>query len=686
MLLLNELGIRDEQNETKADYKKYETELSEMIGYLSYITDWEPTIKPDEMTVCVCEAKAVSPSAVQICLVLSGKKQDRDFDRVRTQYIWQIEMVYEQPLLCFDVKTKKFVTVNVLNGFRTHSDYKFVAISHLWPRPMDVDQQRGDSQLASPLILSSSHYKYNRNEVHFDDISDDNWVHKKFSAVVTAIMTLYSGEPGSKFARDSQVLVWLDVVSVNQGDPFAVRDATYAMSIAYHISDLTLVLLDPNDDDARRWLKRRWTLQELELAHDIILMTSDFKELTTLPIEVIAAREHRGKHDLCSALQQSVNRESKYPQDIIYAVRGLVPPLFALPVVYDIDVYTLILRAATVCAKKGDYSLLGAGASGLPAGSLILPFWKEEFQSKTRPEGRSIQVAPLANLTGCGLIYERQKTAQLTAAAIEELTKDRQKRADEFTEKLEDDGGVKAAKSIEKFEVWIRADFGACNISLACRDALANVAKGICDVFKYEHCESFDKNVAEVCESMFGTDTTYTTSKKLLQELLDLLVHADPKHPCAVVHRRSQYVTWVLKSDVTKYEFVEKGILFVKSLFDTRKPPSKEFVLVMRGEKNDAALKFVSFPDKEEIDGWMVLSESVGVSYADSAAIVEYEEQIKKVRVRTQRGVAEMIHANTCTQVDPEGSRYDVFGLNIKRLLELLVDEGAGQKAPVVLA
>ncbi|KAI9312554.1 hypothetical protein BDR26DRAFT_888016 [Obelidium mucronatum] len=162
---------------------------------------------------------------------------------------------------------------------------------------------------------------------------------------------------------------------------------------------------------------------------------------------------------------------------------------------------------------------------------------------------------------------------------------------------------------------------------------------------------------------------SYGPSKTKLLELLSLLVLADPRHPLAVRHQRTQHVTWVLKSDSWRIC-----------------PPA--FVLVMRGERNNSAHKFVSFPDRQVTAGWMVLTQSDGVSYADSAAIIEYRESSKKVRIRTQRGVAEMVQATKCVQVDPNdpGCQFDVFGLNIKRLLELLVDEGAGQKAPVVLA
>ncbi|KAI8617121.1 hypothetical protein BC830DRAFT_1167259 [Chytriomyces sp. MP71] len=693
--LYSEPNLRSPKDADNDPYLN-EQEFHDMMSYLDDIKKWKGN-ESNKSKSCTCKAEAFSPSAVHTCSQHTPAKQNRDFDRVRTQTDWQIEMVYEQPLLCFDLDSRKFVTVNVLNGFRTHSDYNFVAISHLWPKPLDDEQERGDSQTEVDLqalgltfeamevedFKVHKQYEYSTKEIQFAE-GDNRWVKTKVEIIIKAVKSINLGP---------KTLVWLDLVSVDQGNAFAIRDATYAMSIAYHISDLTLVVLDPTDSNATRWLGRRWTLQELELAHDIKFVTSKFEVLESLP-DVQKARKKRGKHDLASALQESVRRKSKYPQDIVYAVRGLVPPLFSLPVVYDIDVYTLILRAATVCAKKGDYSLLDAECSGLPAGSLICNFWKQppdplnenllrdiDEEHITR---KGIQVAPLANLTGCGLIFERQRTARLKESDAKDLEADRVKRKDMFTECDDQDGGDKAAESIKKFEDWIRQDFGASNISLACRNALADIAKGIHDVFKLERCESFDTNTAEVCESMLSNKPE---CKKILVDLLKKLILADSKHPLAVKYGHNNYTTWVLKSDVTKYEFIMKGISFIKSLFESAASIEHDvFVLVMRGERNDAALKFVAFKEKTDA-GWMVISQSEKVSYADSAAVVKFNpKEDGEVRIRTQRGVALMVQANECEQVEPDSNQFKMFGVDVKRLLFMLVNNGAGQKSPVVVA
>ncbi|KAJ3341396.1 hypothetical protein HDU83_006627 [Entophlyctis luteolus] len=650
-------------------------EYNSMVKYLDDIISWRdyPTEKENK---CLCQKQSFSPSAVHTCPFHTPDAVNRSFDRVRTQSIWQIEMVYEQPLLCFDVSELKFHTVNVLNGFRTYSCYKFIAISHLWPKPFDDGQERMDSQLVD--VPSSFHantqYKYSREILQFNS-KDDGWVKRKVYAVIDAVKQVFGHE---------KILVWLDLVSVDQKDPFAIRDATYAMSIAYHIADHTLVLLDEGDESAQRWLERRWTLQELELAHDIKFITAK-NTVVDMPPSCIEERKMMGKHNLFTALRASVRRKSRFDQDLVYAVRGLVPALFALPVVYDIDVYTLILRAATVCAKRGDYSILGAGGSKIPAGSLIKDFWSAEVE-ESPTEGPQFNVAPLANLTGCGLIFERQRTSKLTEEQVRELTRERQKRVKDFVDvDLSQDGGLKASQQFRQFQAYVRDEYGATNITISCRNALAAIAKGIADVHDWEHCESFDTNVQEVCESMLDV-LGYSDAKVRLTALLKLLVLADPKHPLAVDHKRTQYVTWVLKSDVTKYEFMQKGMEFLKALLNAPKDLECNSVMVMRGEKDNAALRFVKL-EQHSGEDWLVLSESAGVSYADTAAIVTYDKsKDKETRVRTQRGVAMLLKATKTHPLDSSQNLYDVFGLNIKKLLQFLKKEGAGQKEPVVIA
>ncbi|KAJ3337816.1 hypothetical protein HDU83_008494 [Entophlyctis luteolus] len=259
------------------------------------------------------------------------------------------------------------------------------------------------------------------------------------------------------------------------------------MSIAYHIADHTLVLLDEGDESAQRWLERRWTLQELELAHDITFITAK-NTVVDMPSSCIEERNMMGKHNLFTALSASVRRKSRFDQDLMYAVRGL----------YGIDVYTLILRAATVCAKRGDYNILGAGDSKNLAGSHTKDFWSAEVK-ESPTEGPYFNEAPLPNLTGCGLIFERQRTSKLTEEQVRELTQERQMHVKDFIDvDLSQDGRLKASQQFRQFQAYVRDEYGATNIIISCRNALAAIAKGIADVHDWEYCESFYTNVGSL--------------------------------------------------------------------------------------------------------------------------------------------------------------------------------------------
>ncbi|KAJ3313710.1 hypothetical protein HDU76_002586 [Blyttiomyces sp. JEL0837] len=658
----------------------------EMSQDLNKITNWRGSASL-EKEECFCikkDKKIYSPSAVHKCLRHTPDQDpSRTFDRVRMQEVWQIKMVYEQPLLAFSTKDYRFEVVYVLNGFRTHSNVKFIAISHLWPKPYDKAQEHGDIILKEqPHKVNDKEpkhareiYKYNKVSITKGGATD--WAKEKIDRATKLARQQYPNE---------EVLIWLDIVSVDQSNFFSVRDATYAMSIAYHIADMTIVMLDEDDNDGARWLSRRWTLQELELAHSIILIRSDGEEAKNLPA-VAKAREMMGKHKLYSALCESSKRESRYPHDLVYSVRGLVPALFELPVVYDIDVYTLLLRAATVCAQQGDYSMLGCERSGLPAGCMLRRFWLKDDVDSSKTKN-SCNVAPLASLTGCGLMFEQQNAAMLTKEDLEEFRKAREKKIALFSKEGNDDGQV-ARKSMNAFQEFVRNDYGATNISIKGRNALDALGKAVNDIYEFEHCESFDLNFEAVRDEVLNKLTNTDEALACLKIMKDALVHADPKHPLAVPHKRTQNLTWVLKSDVTAYEFCKKGIAFVKKLLETRPEfPTNAHVLIMRDGMSDECIRLRSITTDVDPKRWLIVTQSMGVSYADQAAIVEYTTTEK--RIRTQRGVALVLHAESSLDILDSSKAFttdlfDTFGVGTKLVLETLVHRGAGQKAPVVL-
>ncbi|KAJ1559987.1 hypothetical protein HK405_008637, partial [Cladochytrium tenue] len=261
-------------------------------------------------------------------------------------------MSYEQRILTFNAQTLEFEYVYVKNGFRTHCDSTLVAISHLWPEPFADDngrKQYSEEELRrfalSPKMHAHELYDFNSRDLN----TAKGWVRERILQSVRAARALT--RPG-----DEKVLIWLDVVSINQGNQLDIRDATYAMSIVYHIADITAVLIHDVYSGKGHWHQRRWTLQELELSHWIAFFyvhTGKISEPERVDSKTWALDE---------AIARSSRRYSRYAQDLIYSVRGLVPALFELPAVYDVSLDELVARAALIAARRGDYSMLRVNA------------------------------------------------------------------------------------------------------------------------------------------------------------------------------------------------------------------------------------------------------------------------------------------------------------------------------------
>ncbi|KAJ1560190.1 hypothetical protein HK405_007938 [Cladochytrium tenue] len=288
------------------------------------------------------------PAVKDICVVHSTGQNLLKTERVRAQVDWRIDMPYEQRLLVFNARTLKLEYVYVKNGYRTRGDATLVAISHLWPEPFADDNERKmytsmDLKEFGADPFSHAHELYQFNSKN--PATAKGWVRDRIAQSIRVAEALASDS-------DGDILVWLDVVCINQSNQLDVRDATYAMSIVYHIADITAVLVYDVYNGNGHWHQRRWTLQELELSHWISFFYTRTGKVTT-PRKIKSAL-----YTLEAAITRSSRRFSKYPQDIIYAVRGLVPALFELPAVYDVSVDELVARAALIAARRGDYSMI----------------------------------------------------------------------------------------------------------------------------------------------------------------------------------------------------------------------------------------------------------------------------------------------------------------------------------------
>ncbi|KAI9352513.1 hypothetical protein DFJ73DRAFT_759909 [Zopfochytrium polystomum] len=283
---------------------------------------------------CKCEEEnPYSPTLPDMC-----DRHSPDGGQFRAQTDWRISMQYEQTITCYNVGTEEFVSVRVFNGFRDYEGHILVAISHLWPErtigPKAHRPSEGEGVHPQPEM-----YKFGEQDL--TTAKEKTFVRDRIKESLAGARALFGSE-------ENKVLIWLDVISVNQDDKLAVRDSTYSMSIVHHIADLTLVLI--HDE---RWAKRRWTLQELALSH-YISYYNIMKGTISMP-----EKNKPEQYTLRRALYRCGERESDYLQDLVYAVRGMVPSLFKIPAVYDVDADELIARAAMVAAEEGDFSMIG---------------------------------------------------------------------------------------------------------------------------------------------------------------------------------------------------------------------------------------------------------------------------------------------------------------------------------------
>ncbi|KAJ3345473.1 hypothetical protein HDU83_004067 [Entophlyctis luteolus] len=309
----------------------------------------------------------------------------------------------------------KMQYVYVKNGFRTSGDHMLVAISHLWPKPLD----KGQSFHSNPPKLSEEE-KLDHGDVkdlyvyqseYVAKPKEGSWVEKRIQQSIIAVKALFANN-----YKNQEFLIWLDVVCIDQSQQLSIRDATYAMSIVYHIADLTIALLSDtktkDDVDTCSWEKRRWTLQELELSHHIAYYHLDASSIDW------PEKLESGRYNLHDALAKSHERDSYYEQDLVYAVRGLVPSLFQLPAVYDVTVDHLIARAAMVAAKEGDFSMLAVNGNEVEGNGLVRVLGKVE----PKVEDEEIcRVPPMDHLAEIGFVFQTAFVLELTEEKMREV-------------------------------------------------------------------------------------------------------------------------------------------------------------------------------------------------------------------------------------------------------------------------
>ncbi|KAJ3129887.1 hypothetical protein HK098_007641 [Nowakowskiella sp. JEL0407] len=127
--------------------------------------------------------------------------------------------------------------------------------------------------------------------------------------------------------------VWCDVVSINQKNDFAIRDATYLMSYVYFWSDFTYIATA-----LESWAKSTWTVQEAVYSGKLVYFDESVDEQV---IEDIRQELH-AVDTAYEAVKVMSKRSGGWYLDKLYAIRHLFPGLARLPCRYDLSLCDII--------------------------------------------------------------------------------------------------------------------------------------------------------------------------------------------------------------------------------------------------------------------------------------------------------------------------------------------------------
>lgn len=189
----------------------------------------------------------------------------------------------------------------------------YIAVSHIWSDSGLIDDIAG-----------------------FHDVE----VIKLFKKMINKRM--YSRGLGEIITRKTKF--WLDIISIDQSDDFAVRDATYIMSYVYWWASETIIL-STNDNSIARWLSSVWTVQECVYSKCIVVFDIKKERVrVVLNQHAIEIERIRAISHVSDAIKEVNKRVGGWPQDKIYAIRHLIPGMALMPCVYNLSPRQIIIN------------------------------------------------------------------------------------------------------------------------------------------------------------------------------------------------------------------------------------------------------------------------------------------------------------------------------------------------------
>ncbi|KAJ3101311.1 hypothetical protein HK100_004561 [Physocladia obscura] len=326
----------------------------------------------------------------QLSPIEKGKMEDLDNEFTFSKWEkWIIPGQDGHIIKLFKHDLTKSIQVWIANGYHYSldpnfaRDIDFVAISHCWL----------DMKNLSKYHENTDEFTYVKQDFFAEEIvqflkdpQTEIWKKNRLRRVQEIVSNLRKTE--LKFSNQEENTpydwFWLDLVSVNQSNSFAIRDASYVMSYVYHTASRTIVLHNNNQiADYTEWDSKCWTLQEKYLSRFFVHVHWDKNNTSGFHSgRIVKNKEMDKKRNLLTLLKMSFERQcnQEFIQDHVYCIRAFSKAIYDRPVVYTLDIKVLIAECAVSAAQENDFSMFSAIPQDHAHGfGMLHPVWKSGF-------------------------------------------------------------------------------------------------------------------------------------------------------------------------------------------------------------------------------------------------------------------------------------------------------------------
>ncbi|KAJ3248788.1 hypothetical protein HDU78_010238 [Chytriomyces hyalinus] len=329
-------------------------------------------------------------------------------------------------LIKYDLSQEKKIWIAngyhyTLGGDETSHDIDFTAISHCWLDP----SKPPESHESFDSLRARKGTECETVKRFLNDEKVAVWKKNRVlrtSEILSQLGKRHEGDP----VQHQYEWFWMDFVSVNQSNDFAIRDASYVMSYVYHSASVTVVLHN-NDKkgDHKEWDSKCWTLQEKYLSREFVHTHWIGEDTLCLPRE--KNTEMGEPKSLFELLEMSFKRKCNkaFNQDHVYCIRAFSKAVYERPVVYTLDIEVLISECAVSAAQYGDFSMFNATPREQAHGfGMIHPVWKSKYFSKlkaSKPSNETALFLPKRVIPWVGFEFDGRLSKSFDIAKLDRI-------------------------------------------------------------------------------------------------------------------------------------------------------------------------------------------------------------------------------------------------------------------------